>query len=580
MVERRVATGTLRSVEYYMGRPENIVPILTSWIKGRRWSGLGGVEDLKIEVSDFLDFGGSSNHRILAAFIKASGKRGCNVLLEELFLPLLLTREKGCYASYGEGMTQLSCCDGEIEIIEAEFTSEYNRKLFEAFQRRRKIKTSSGGSIRFELRSDLSISGRFNRVTTSALGKADTTNIVVKVDVGEEPPFVIKSYKIISEVNPEPEFLRVLAGVGFRYAPKLYGQIVYEAENRAPSVITVLEAFEVNDGDGRTPFFDSLVADLLEIGEKIAVFNLEKKEIEELIQRKLSESNFIRAVSEHLGGIIAELHHALAKCAYAGFEPDVITNEDADRWARRAHSNLEYSFRVLPSILEDQRLSSFEREVMKAFFDHAEKVKIEIEDRLVQFTEMAGMMKTRTHQDLHLAQMLSRRTRRGFDFIITDFEGDPLRIGSARREKESPLRDLGTMARSFEYIKYASLSEVLKNAPYPEAIALVASKYGEKTCSDIRSKPSFEFDLEALSCLTEYAEKWNRLVEGFMVKGYLRKGRALGMLSLMKVDDESAREVIDLWKMEKAILEIRYELGHRPHNVLIPLEGLLAYTRE
>ena len=71
-----------------------------------------------------------------------------------------------------------------------------------------------------------------------------------------------------------------------------------------------------------------------------------------------------------------------------------------------------------------------------------------------------GGLKTRLHGNLHLAQVLICRD----DFFIIDFEGEPQRSFEERRAKQSALRDVAGMLRSFDYARHTALHQVAQGS--------------------------------------------------------------------------------------------------------------------
>ena len=150
----------------------------------------------------------------------------------------------------------------------------------------------------------------------------------------------------------------------------------------------------------------------------------------------------------------------------------------------------------------------------------------------------AGSLRTRVHGDYHLGQVLVA----GHDFVIIDFEGEPGRPLAERRAKQSPLKDVAGMLRSFSYAAYATLMATSANRP-----GLVA-----------RLEPA--------------ARIWEASVSAMFLTNYLQ---TTARTRLVPVDQRCAGQWLDAFLLEKALYELQYELASRPQWVDIPLLGIL-----
>jgi maltose alpha-D-glucosyltransferase / alpha-amylase len=152
-------------------------------------------------------------------------------------------------------------------------------------------------------------------------------------------------------------------------------------------------------------------------------------------------------------------------------------------------------------------------------------------------------IKTRFHGDYHLGQVLLAEN----DFVIIDFEGEPARPLSERRTKHSPRKDVAGMLRSFNYAAYATLYEVTAENP------------------------------NDLPVLEPFVNEWERKAARAFLNGY---ERAIDGCPVLPKGPQQARSVIDLFTMEKAFYEVRYELNNRPDWIRIPVRGILALFRD
>ena len=150
-------------------------------------------------------------------------------------------------------------------------------------------------------------------------------------------------------------------------------------------------------------------------------------------------------------------------------------------------------------------------------------------------------MKIRIHGDYHLAQALIAEN----DFRIIDFEGEPARPLAERRRKQSPLRDVASMLRSLNYARWTALARA---AQAPD--------------DHVRLAP--------------LAAEWEAQVRRAFLEAYDKAAADSTERGGLYSSLDQARPLIELFELEKALYELRYELGSRPTWARVPLQGILA----
>lgn len=234
-----------------------------------------------------------------------------------------------------------------------------------------------------------------------------------------------------------------------------------------------------------------------------------------------------------LGQRTGQLHQALQQpTVNPAFMPEPVTDQQLQTWLTGIAAEAEQSLELLAAA-RDQLT-----EADQALADGLLGAQAEIRQHFDQLRiDSTGVMKSRHHGDFHLAQVLVAEE----DFIVIDFEGEPTRDIATRRSKHSALRDVAGMIRSFDY-----------------AAAVAGMKAAVNSNLDETAQAQRVAELQHHACAA-------------FIRGY----QDIELPANGNVD--TLRALVEVFTLEKAFYELRYELTTRPDWVGIPLRSLTAY---
>ena len=328
--------------------------------------------------------------------------------------------------------------------------------------------------------------------TSSRVGTRFVFKLFRRLDVGE---------------NPEVEVGRFLTSeTGFRAMPALEGSLTYVAPAGEPSTLGVLQQWVESTGDGWRYTLAGLGA----------------------IRGTGAGVPSLASDIGQLGAITADFHAALASSRTApAFAPEPITGRDVDAWMAEVRTQMTGALALV-----EQRRSDWPGSTRALAADALARVP-SVWGRL-QAPHVVGAgacSRIRIHGDYHLGQTLKTPT----GFALIDFEGEPAIPIARRRHKQSALKDVAGMLRSFDY-----------------AI--------ETACAD---RPEAAGDLRATAGLREaFLDSY---FEG--ATGHHSEAIPAGAIARARW--------LAFFEFGKALYELDYEINNRPDWVHIPLRGLL-----
>ncbi|HSO07362.1 MAG TPA: maltose alpha-D-glucosyltransferase [Pelomicrobium sp.] len=339
----------------------------------------------------------------------------------------------------------------------------------------------------------------------------------------------LKGYRRLQVgVNPELEVGRFLTDASpFPNIAPVLGAVEYLSADGRVITLALLQQFIENQGS-----FWSHTQDYLERLTHGIFAGAETPASPE--QATENPHGYYEELATTLGRRVGEMHRAFARVTGdPAFDPEPVTDADVDAWTARVKADVVATLDAL-----EQRHAALDESASEPA--HALlAARIELIDWIDRI-DLKGIeaAKTRYHGDLHLGQVLLKAN----DFIIIDFEGEPARPLEERRAKHSALRDVAGMLRSFDYAAATAL-KARAHQP-PEKAAQLAEAIGE----------------------------WKRSATAAFLDGY---GKAAGDCASLPRDAADRNRLLNLFLLEKALYELRYELDNRPQWLVIPIRGLL-----
>lgn len=519
--------------------------ILPEYLKRCAWFGERGRSIRRIKILDSIAIAENSDVSQLAVvkidFIEGSP----NLYLWPLSFATQ-DRAKQVVQEFPQGiLARLRAGDVDGVLYESIYDEEFRRNLLTLIARRRRLKGSGGELVASRGREFLRVLPDKGLPLVSQL-----------VTVGQRGPlilydntYVLRLYRRLDEgINPNLEIVKPLTEkLEFSHVPPFAGAIEYKRRGFDSVAIGVLQGFVPNQGDAWTYTVDVIGRYF----ERVLVRGREAQQVPEVAGSFLTLDPLVippllldliggiyLEIARLLGQRTGELHRALASLSDdASFAPEPFTMlyqrslyQSMRGLTRRVLQSLEKNLKRLPDSIHAEAVSVLASEP-------------DILNRLQRILrKKIAATKMRIHGDYHLGQVLYT----GKDFVIINFEGLSARAWGERRLKHSPLRDVASMLRSFQYAAHSAL--FLQSSVRPED----------------------------RHWLEPWADRWYYYVGGVFLQSYLDTTRDARFLP---ADREGLEILLHTLALERAIYELGHDLTTRPDGTIIPIKGIKAILK-
>jgi maltose alpha-D-glucosyltransferase/alpha-amylase len=511
----RVVPWRMRMAEKVRAQFEQ--EVLPRHLEAQRWYGAKGESIKRARLTEYAQWS-VKPHTWLLTLVETEGGAEAATYFVPLALAWESTDEERLRALAPAAIARVRQQANVGAMADALSDERFCRAVVLAIEKREEVQAANG-TLRFTPTAVLAeLAGE--AISELPVGRPQVQSSNTVVTLGQR--LFLKGYRRIRPgVNPELEVGRYLTEVAkFPNCARVAGALEYVAKDGTQMTLALLQGYVSNQGDG----WNYTVAYLERFFES-------HRAAADMVPED-AHGAYLSLVRT-LGKRTAELHLAFAfRSGDPAFDPEPVTQEDLAEFKRSVHEEAASTLKFLERQMGQLVLTS--RQQAQTLLDGQKRLFSRIDDCAMP---ASYALKTRYHGDYHLGQVLVASN----DFIIIDFEGEPARPLAARTRKYSSLRDVAGMLRSFNYARWTALRRVM-HAP------------------------------EDGARLAPLAATWEPQVRGAFLEAYDEAARGSGLYASF----EEIQGLIQLFELEKALYELRYEINNRPGWARIPLEGILA----
>lgn len=515
--------------------------LLPEYLPKQRWFGAKAKRIKSTKISDWVPLQGTNSALMLASIHYEDGTG------DTYFLPLAVSVNEAAdrlsEKSPNAILSAVSAPDGPGVLHDAIYDDATCEQFLAFIANRGELKTAHGVIRGVPGAAFTEIRGPSDEPIPVRRGSAEQSN--TSILYGDR--FIMKLFRHQeSGPNPDTEIGKYLTEKArFDRIPPFAGSVEYGLEGGEPSTLAMLQRLVANEGDGWKWTLEELdryydaCARISFPSSGSADTNADIVALSEMPVSQLARDHvglYLESAAT-LGRRTAELHLALgAPTNDPDFAPEPLNAEhlravgkDIREHAARVFDALKENVSQLPDDAVECAglVLSRRRQILDRF--------------RFMGTDGIHALRTRIHGDYHLGQVLRFKS----DFIILDFEGEPARSLAERRAKQSPMKDVAGMLRSFSYAAYATLMNYTARRP------------------------------EEFSTLMPWAKLWERSVSAEFLRAYRAASQDA---TLVPTEMPDFKKLLDAYLLDKALYELLYELNNRPGWVRIPIEGILSLT--